>query len=237
MESYLLTHFHSKSCTNLSETVLAHKKNEQRNVNFKTMPFRRPNDRIWLKNDDSPTESFLLTYFQSKSSTNLPQTEFQRKKKTTNETKIFKIKCHFGVRNDGIWLKNNEPLTESYLLTHFQSISCTNLSETEFWHKQKTSTETKIFKKCHFGDRNDRILLKNDDSPGESLPLTYFQSKVALICLKLNSGTQKKYEHRNKNFQKNATSEAETMEFGRKTMNLFRSLICSPISNLKVEPI
>ena len=145
MESYLLTHFQSKSCTNLSETVLAHKKKEQRNVNFKTMPFRRPNDRIWLKNDDSPTESFLLTYFQSKSSTNLPQTEFQRKKKTTTEKKIFKKKCHFGVRNDGIWLKNNEPLTESYLLTHFPSISCTNLNKTEFWHKQKTSTETKIF--------------------------------------------------------------------------------------------
>ena len=36
----------------------------------------------------------------------------------------------------------------------------------------------KIFKKCHFGDQNVRISLKNDDSPGESFPLTYFQSKI-----------------------------------------------------------
>ena len=40
------------------------------------------------------------------------------------------------------------------------------------------NAKTEIFKKCHFGDRNDRIWLKNDDSPGESFPLTYFQSKI-----------------------------------------------------------
>ena len=58
--------------------------------------------------------------------------------------------------------------------------------------------------------------------------------KVALICLKLNSGAKKKNDHRNENFEKNAISEAETMEFGRKTINLFRSPICWPISNWKV---
>ena len=58
------------------------------------------------------------------------------KKKTTTETIIF-IKIHFGGRNDGIWPKNDEPLTESYLLTHFQSKICTNLCELEFWRKKK----------------------------------------------------------------------------------------------------
>ena len=58
--------------------------------------------------------------------------------------------------------------------------------------QKKTSTEMKIFKKCNFWDRNDRIWLKNDDSPGEFFPLNYFQSKSALICLKLNSGAKNK---------------------------------------------
>ena len=80
------------------------------------------------------------------------------------------------------------------------------------------STETKIFKKCHFGDRNDRISLKNDDSPGESFPLTYFQSKICTnlhqteFCRKKKK--KKKNDHRNENFEKNAMLEAKTMEFG-----------------------
>ena len=45
-------------------------------------------------------------------------------------------KCHFGGRNDRIWPKNDEPLTESDLLTYFQSKSCTNLFELEFWRKK-----------------------------------------------------------------------------------------------------
>ena len=129
------------------------------------------------KNDDSPGESFPLTYFQSKSCTNLPQTKFWHKIKNQPPKQNFSKKCHFGGRNDGIWPKNDKPLPESYLLTNFQSKSCTNLSETEFRHNKNTSTETKIFKKCNFVDRNDRIWLKNDESPGESFPLTYFQSK------------------------------------------------------------
>ena len=121
----------------------------------------------------------------------------------------------FGGRNFGFWPKNDEPLLESYLLTHFQLKICTNLSETKFWNTKKMSTETKIFKKCHFRDRNDRIWLKNDDSPGESFPLTNIQSKS---CTNLSQTEfwHKKKDHRNKNFQKNAVSEAETMEFGRK---------------------
>ena len=176
---------------------------------FKKCHFGDQNDRISLKNDDSPGESFPLTYFQSKICTNLPQIEFCRKKK-----------------NDGIWPKNDKPLTESHLLTHFKSKSCTNLSETEFWHNKNMSTETKIFKKCNFVDRNDRIWLKNDDSPGESFPLTYFQSKSFANLPQNEFWRKKKIEHRNKNFVKNAISEAETMKFGRKKMNHLWSQIC-----------
>ena len=110
---------------------------------FKNCHFRDRNDRIWPKNDDSPGESFPFTYFQLKSCTNLPQTEFRRKKKTNTETKFWG-KCHFGGRNDGIWPKNDEPLMESNLLTHFQSKNCTNLSETEFWHQKKRAPKQKF---------------------------------------------------------------------------------------------
>ena len=103
--------------------------------NFLKCNFGYRNDRISLKNDDSPGESFPLTYFQSKICTNLPQTEFCSKRKNDHQNENLKKKCHVRGRNDGIWLKNDEPLTESDLLTHFQSKSCTNLSETEFWHK------------------------------------------------------------------------------------------------------
>ena len=100
-----------------------------------------------------------------------------QKKKTTTEMKIFFKKCRFAGLNDGIWPKNDEPLTGSYLLTHFKSKSCTNLSETKFWHKKKRAPKRKFIKKCHFEHQNDWIWLKNDDSTGESFPLTNFQSK------------------------------------------------------------
>ena len=92
--------------------------------------------------------------------------------------------------------------------------------------QQKTSTETKIFKKCNFGDRNDRIWLKNDESPGESFPLTYFQSKSSTNFPQTELWDQKQNEYRNENFEKSAMSKAETMEFGRKTMNLLEIRIC-----------
>ena len=123
------------------------------------------------------------------------------------------------------------------MLTHFKTKSCTNLSETEFWHKKKTSTETKIFKKCNFGDRNDRNWLKNDESPGESFPFTYFHLKSSTNLPQTKFWCQKQNDDRNENFQKNAMSEAKTMEFGWKAMNLLRSLICWPISNQKVALI
>ena len=88
------------------------------------------------------------------------------------------------------------------------------------------STETKIFKKCHFGDQNVRISLKNDDSPWQSFPLTYFQSKSSTNFPQTEFWHQKQNEYRNENFEKNAMSKGETIEFGRKTMNLLRSPIC-----------
>ena len=84
----------------------------------------------------------------------------------------------------------------------------------------------KNFLKCNFGYRNDRISLKNDDSPGESFPLTYFQSKSSTNFPQLEFWQQQQNEYRNENFEKNAMSKAETTEFGRKTMNLLRSPIC-----------
>ena len=72
----------------------------------------------------------------------------------------------------------------------------------------------KNFLKCNFGYRNDRISLKNDDSPGESFPLTYFQSKSSTNFPQLEFWQQQQNEYRNKNFEKNAMLEAKTMEFG-----------------------
>ena len=158
------------------------------------------------------------------------------KKKKTTETKIFK-KMPFPRPKRWNLAEKDEPLTESYLFTHFQSKSCTNLSKTEFWHKKKTSTEMKNFLNCNFGNQNDRISLKNDDSPGESFPLTYFQSKSSTNFPQLEFWQQQQNEYRNENFEKNAMSKGETIEFGRKTMTLLWSPICWPISKRKVAPI
>ena len=86
----------------------------------------------------------------------------------------------------------------------------------------------KIFKKCHFEDQNDRIWLKNDDSPGESFPLTYFQLKSSTDLPQTEFWHQKQNDYRNKNFEKNAMSKAETMEFGQKMMNPFGVLSVDP---------
>ena len=84
----------------------------------------------------------------------------------------------------------------------------------------------KNFLKCNFGNQNDRISLKNDDSPGESFPLTYFQSKSSTNLTQTEFWRQKQNDNRNENLEKNAMSEAETMEFCRKMINLLRSPIC-----------
>ena len=48
---------------------------------------------------------------------------------------------------------------------------------------------------------------------------------------------QKKNEHRIKKFLKNAISEAETMEFGKKMMNFLQNLACWSISHQKAAQI
>ena len=116
--------------------ILAQKMSSTEMKNFKKCNFGDRNDRIWLKNDDSPGESFPFPYFQFKSALICLKLNSGAKKKRLPKRKFLK-KCHVGGRNDGIWPKNDQPLTESYLLTHFQSKSCTTLSETEFWHKKK----------------------------------------------------------------------------------------------------
>ena len=68
--------------------------------------------------------------------------------------------------------------------------------------------------------------MKNDESPGESFPLTYFQSKSSTNLTQTEFWRQKQNDHRKEHFKKNAMSEAETMEFGRKMMNLLRGPIC-----------
>ena len=89
--------------------------------------FRGQNDGIWPKNDDPPLESYSLTDCQSKGYTNLWESEFRCKKKST-KMKIFEKK---------FWPKNDKPFMESYSLTHFQSKNCTNLCQFDFWRKKK----------------------------------------------------------------------------------------------------
>ena len=113
---------------------------------LKTCHFGGRNDGIWPKNDEPLTESYLLTHLQSESCTNLCELEFWRKKTSRAPKWKLKKKCHFEGRNDGIWPKNDEPPSESYLLTHFQSKSCTNVSETEFWNNNKRAPKRKFLK-------------------------------------------------------------------------------------------
>ena len=151
------------------------------------------------------------------------------KNKTTTETKILKkIPC----RRPKRWTSYGVPYVDP-----FQNKKLHQFKRNWILAQKKTSTETKIFRKCNFGDRNDRISPKNDDSPGESIPLTYFQSKSSTNLPQTKFWRQKQNDYRNKNFQKNAMSEAETRQVGRKTMNLLRSPIYWPISNRKVAQI
>ena len=66
--------------------------------------------------------------------------------------KIFEKKCHVIDRNDRIWLKNDDSPGESFPLTNFQSKSCTNLAQTEFWRKKKNNNHRNenFFKKISF---------------------------------------------------------------------------------------
>ena len=78
------------------------------------------------------------------------------------------------------------------------------------------STETKIFKKNNFRDQNDRIWLKNDESPGESFPLTYFQSKSSTNLPQTEFWRQKQNDNQNEKFEKYAMSEAKRWNLDEK---------------------
>ena len=67
----------------------------------------------------------------------------------------------------------------------------------------------------------------------ESFPLTYFQLKSSTNLPQTEFWRHKQNENRNKNFEKNAMSNAETMEFGRKMINLLQNLARLPISSQK----
>ena len=88
--------------------------------------------------------------------------------------------------------KNDEPLTGSYLLTHFQSKSCTNLSETEFWHKKWRAPKWKIFKNAISETETIEFGRKTMNLQGSPSHWPISNQKVALICLKLNSGAKNK---------------------------------------------
>ena len=99
------------------------------------------------------------------------------KKQNEHRNVNFQKKCNFEGWNDGIGPKNDQPLTKSCSFTYFQSKSCINLCESEFWLKIKWAPNRKFLKKCYFGGRNNRIWLKNDESFTESCSLTHFQLK------------------------------------------------------------
>ena len=134
-------------CANLNSSV---KKKEHRNKKFwKKCHFGGWNDGIWPKNDEPLVESYSLTHFQSKKLYKFTLIWIPVQHKTSIETKI-KKKCYFEDQNTGIWLKNDELPVESCSLNYFQSKSCINLHEFEFWRKIKRAPEQKFWKKCHF---------------------------------------------------------------------------------------
>ena len=71
----------------------------------------------------------------------------KKKRKLSTKTKIFKKKCHFGGRNDGIWLKNDESPMQSWPLTHLHLKSLTNLHESKFQRKKKKEHRNENFQK------------------------------------------------------------------------------------------
>ena len=149
--------------------------------------------------------------------------------------KIKKKKFHFGGRNNIIWLNNEEPPTKSCSFNHLQLKSYINLCKSEFWHKIKRARKQKFLKKFNFGGQTCGTWPKNDELWRRLARWPFSNRKATQICVNLNSSAKKK--HRNKKFSKNVISEAETMEFDQKKMNLLQSLDHWPISNRKAAQI
>ena len=122
---------------------------------------------------------------------------------------------------------------ESFPLTYFQSKSCANLLESEFWRKKKRPPKRKFLKKAipkaettEFGRNMMNILRSLTRWP-------FSNQKTAQIYENLNSRAKKKKEHQNENFQKNAITEGDTMELGEKMVHILWSLACWRFTNLR----
>ena len=115
--------------------------------------------------------------------------------------------------------KNDELPLEACSLTYFQSKSITNLRESEFWRKKKNQNKNlgknaiSEAETMEFGQKTNNLRWNPAHSPISN-------PKAAQIYVILNSGA-KKDVLQNKNFLKNAISEAKTVEFGRKTIKPF----------------
>ena len=139
--------------------------------------FGRQNDGIWLKNNEPPAESCSLTHFKSKSCINLCESNFEwREIKRAIKQKFLK-KMSFQRPK---WWNLAEKRWASYgvlLIDPFPIEKLHKLLRIWILAQNKTSTETKKFrKKCHFRGQNDGIWPKNDE-PTESCSLTHFQLK------------------------------------------------------------
>ena len=146
-------------------------------------------------------------------------------------------KCHFEGRNDGIWPKNDDPPMKSFSLTHFQSKSCTNLHEYEFWgKKEKERQNENLVKKCHFRGQNDGIWRKMMNLLWGSDRWPIFNRKGIQICVNLNSGAKKKWIPKQK-FSKKCHFGGWNDGIWPKMMNFLWSPSCWPISNKKVIQI
>ena len=100
--------------------------------------------------------------------------------------------------------------------------------------KKNTSIETKILKIYYFGVQNDGIWQINDDSMKY---VDLFQLKSWTNLSESEFWSQKTKEHRHESLKKKYHFGAKTMEFGRKTMILWRSPSRWHISNRKVALI
>ena len=133
-------------------------------------------------------------------------------------------KYHFGGRNDGIWPKNDEPLMESYLLTHFQSISCTNLSETEFWHTKKWAPKQKFLKNAISYTETIEFGWKTMILQGSPSHWPISNRKVALIFLNLNSGNNNKTSTETKILKKMPCRRAKQLNLAEKQWTSYEVL-------------
>ena len=90
MKSCSVNHLQSKISINVCKSKFWRKiKRAPKQNYFKKCHFGGRNYGIWLKNDKPLMESYSLTHFQSKSYTNLCESEFQSKTKPNTKNFFF----------------------------------------------------------------------------------------------------------------------------------------------------